>query len=102
MASGPPEVQVIRPSSGWVGLDWRELWRFRELLYFLTWRDISVRYKQTALGVAWAVLQPLFTMIVFSIFFGVLGGLNKKVDKVDGLEVPYYLFVFCGLLPLPL
>src|SRR5438128_2517160 len=65
---------VIRPSHGWVPIDLRAIWEFRELLFFLTWRDIKVRYKQTALGAAWAILQPTLTMIVFSIFFGRLAG----------------------------
>ena len=70
--SGDPggRTIVIRPATGWVPLRLRELWEYRELLYFLAWRDIKVRYKQTALGAAWAVLQPLFTMVVFSLFFG--------------------------------
>src|SRR5262245_23816716 len=76
----------IRASRGWKAMDLRELWRYRELLYFLTLRDIQLRYKQTALGVAWAVLQPLLTMAVFTIFFGKLGGLPS-----DGK--PYALFV---------
>ena len=68
-------VQVIRieRSQGWVALQLKELWAYRELLYFLIWRDVKVRYKQTALGVAWAIIQPVFTMIVFSLFFGRLG-----------------------------
>src|SRR6185437_3672305 len=61
---------VIRPRVGWTPVDWSELLHFRELLFFLVWRDIKVRYKQTVLGVAWAVLQPLFTMVVFSVIFG--------------------------------
>ena len=68
-------LTIIRPSTGWVPLRLRELWEYRELLYFLTWRDIKVRYKQTALGAAWAVIQPLFTMVVFSVFFGRLAKL---------------------------
>ena len=63
-------VTVIRPLKGWIPINLRELWAYRELLYFFTWRDIKVRYKQTLLGFAWAVIQPLFTMIVFSLFFG--------------------------------
>lgn len=70
----------------------RELWNYRELLYFLTWRDLKVHYKQTALGAAWAVIQPLFMMIVFSVFFGRLAGMPS-----DG--IPYPVFTFCGLLP---
>ena len=61
---------VIRPRSGWIAVDWRELWEARELLYFLVLRDVKVRYKQTVLGVAWAVLQPFFTMLVFTVIFG--------------------------------
>src|SRR4051812_33726706 len=85
-------VTVIESRSGWQALDLGELWRYRELLYFLTWRDVKVRYKQTVLGAAWAVLQPLMTMIVFSLFFGRLAGVPS-----DGL--PYPIFVFAGLLP---
>ena len=62
-----PEI-VVRPTSGWISLQLRDLWRYRELVFFLTWRDISVRYKQTVLGAAWAIIQPFFTMLVFSIF----------------------------------
>jgi len=83
---------IIRPSRGWAALDLAELWHYRELVYFLTWRDIQVRYKQTALGAAWAVIQPFFTMIVFSIFFGWLA----KIPS-DGL--PYPIFAYCALLP---
>jgi lipopolysaccharide transport system permease protein len=82
----------IRPSRGWKAVELRELWCYRELLYFLTLRDIQLRYKQTALGVAWAVIQPLLTMAVFTIFFGKLGGLPS-----DGK--PYALFVLAALLP---
>ncbi|MEP7336954.1 MAG: ABC transporter permease, partial [Acidobacteriota bacterium] len=63
-------VHRIEPSRGWVSLRLRELWEYRELLYFLTWRDIKVRYKQSLFGAAWAIIQPFFTMIVFSLFFG--------------------------------
>ena len=87
-----PGVLVIRPSKPWRALDLGEVWQYRELLFFLSWRDIKVRYKQTALGVAWAVLQPVFTMAVFSIFFGRLAG-------IPSAGVPYPIFAFCGLLP---
>ena len=83
---------IIRPSKGWVPLRLNELWEYRELLYFLVWRDIKVRYKQTALGAAWAIIQPFFTMVVFSIFFGRLAGIPS-----DG--VPYPIFAYCALLP---
>lgn len=88
---GPPET-VIRPAGGWRVVDVGELWRFRELLFFLVWRDVKVRYKQTVLGVAWAVLQPLMMMAVFTVFFGRLAGLPSG-------DVPYPLFVLAGLLP---
>ena len=90
--SAQAELLVIRPSRGWRTLNLSDLWRYRELLYFLVWKDVKVRYKQTALGVAWAVLQPFLTMVVFSIFFGRLAGLPS-----DGM--PYPVFVYCALLP---
>lgn len=83
---------TIRPSSGWAPIGFKELWEYRELLYFLVWRDIKVRYKQTALGAAWAIIQPLFMMAVFSLFFGRLGNMPS-----DG--IPYPIFVYCALLP---
>jgi lipopolysaccharide transport system permease protein len=83
---------LIRPSRGWVPLNLRDLWQYRELLYFLTWRDIKVRYKQTVLGAAWAVLQPFLTMVVFSVFFGGLA-------KVPSDGIPYPIFSYCALLP---
>ena len=88
------EIPVVRiePSRGWVSLRLHELWEFRELLYFLAWRDIKVRYKQTALGVAWAIIQPFFTMVIFSIFFGKLGRIPS-----DG--VPYPIFAYAALVP---
>src|SRR4030066_1949285 len=83
---------VIRPRKGWIPVNLRELWQFRDLLYFLSWRDIKVKYKQTALGVIWAVLQPLLTMVVFSILFG-------KLAKMPSEGIPYPVFVYAGLLP---
>ncbi len=85
-------VTQVRPSTGWAPLRLRELWEHRELLYFFMWRDVKVRYKQTVLGAAWAVLQPLLTMLLFSVVFGHLAGLPS-----DG--VPYPLLVYCGLVP---
>ena len=91
-----PAVEVpvthIRPSKGWISLNLRDLWEYRELAYFLTWRDIKVRYKQTVLGGAWAIIQPFFTMVVFSIFFGGLAGVPS-----DG--VPYPIFSYAALVP---
>ena len=82
----------IRPSSKWVALKLEDVWAYRELLYFLTWRDVKVRYKQTALGAAWAIIQPLFAMLIFALFFGKLAGMPS-----DG--IPYPIFAFVGLLP---
>jgi lipopolysaccharide transport system permease protein len=83
---------IIEPSKGWVALSLRELWNYRELIYFLGWREVKVRYKQTVLGVTWAVIQPLFTMLVFSLFFGRLAQMPS-----DG--IPYPLFILTALLP---
>jgi lipopolysaccharide transport system permease protein len=88
---GEPHIQ-IRPVRGWVGIPLRELWSSRELLYFLVWRDIKVRYKQTALGAAWAVLQPVFTMVVFSFLFG-------RLAQIPSDGVPYPIFSFAALVP---
>lgn len=82
----------IRPSKGWVALNLRDLWAYRELFYFLTWRDIKVRYKQTLLGASWAIIQPLFTMLLFTLFFG-------KLAKIPSDGVPYPIFAYAGLLP---
>lgn len=89
-----PEIPtlLIQPADGWTAIGLKELWEYRELLYFLTWRDIKVRYKQTALGAAWAVIQPLFMMLVFSLFFG-------KLAHVPSDGMPYPIFTFCALLP---
>jgi lipopolysaccharide transport system permease protein len=83
---------VIQPTGNWRLVSLKDLWAYRELLFFLTWRDVKVRYKQTALGAAWAILQPLFMMIIFTIFFGRLAG-------VDSAGIPYPLFALAGLVP---
>jgi lipopolysaccharide transport system permease protein len=97
----PPSVQeksvdvpemVIERRSGWQLIHLQELWRYRELLYFLVWRDVKVRYKQTVLGAAWAILQPLAMMLVFSLFFG-------RLAEMRSARIPYPLFFFSGLLP---
>jgi lipopolysaccharide transport system permease protein len=85
-------TSVIQPSVGWRSLDWQDLWQYRELLYFLSWRDIKVRYKQTVLGAAWAIIQPFFTMAVFSLFFG-------KLAKMPSDGIPYPLFAYAALVP---
>jgi lipopolysaccharide transport system permease protein len=92
LTAGDVPVVRIRPSRGWVTLGLRELYRYRELLYFFTWRDIKVRYKQTVLGAGWAILQPFLTMVVFSVFFGQFAGMPS-----DG--IPYPIFAYSALLP---
>ena len=87
----PLTVTTVRPSRGWLGVNLRELWRYRELIYFLIWRDVKVRYKQTLLGAAWAILKPFFSMVVFSVIFGTLA-------KIPTDEVPPPLFYYSGLL----
>jgi lipopolysaccharide transport system permease protein len=92
---------VIRPRRGWIAVDWRELWSHRELLYFLVWRDVKVRYKQAILGVAWAVLAPVLSVLVFTFIFGAKGfGANSKLPgPPDYPQLPTSLFIFAGLIP---
>src|SRR5689334_11172695 len=85
-------VTVIEPPRGWQLINIRELWRYRELLFFLIWRDVKVRYKQTLLGAGWAILQPVMMMVVFTLFFG-------RLAKLPAGDLPYPLFVLAGLLP---
>jgi lipopolysaccharide transport system permease protein len=87
-----PRKIIIRPTSGWAALNLRDLWVYRELVYFMTWRDLKVRYKQTLLGAGWAILQPFLTMVVFSIFFG-------NLAKVPSDGVPYPIFSYTALIP---
>ncbi len=87
----PPHIR-IQPSKGWVPLQFRELWLYRELLYFLTWRDVLIRYKQTILGALWAILQPVMQMVVFSLFFGRLANMPSE-------GIPYPIFNYAALLP---
>ena len=91
MESNAPVI-VVKPSKGWISLKLGELWEYKELLYFLAWRDIKVRYKQTVLGAAWAIVQPFFTMVVFSLFFG-------KLAKVPSDGIPYPIFAYAALVP---
>jgi lipopolysaccharide transport system permease protein len=91
-ASDSLPVILISRSRGWAALRLKDLWAYRELLYFLAWRDVKVRYKQAVLGAAWAVLQPLFTMIVFTVIFG-------RLAKIPSDGLPYPIFVYCALLP---
>ena len=90
VAAAEVPVTRIRPTRGWASLKLRDIWAYRELLYFLTWRDIKVRYKQTVIGAAWAILQPLIGMLIFTIFFG--GLLNVPSD-----DIPYPLFAYSGM-----
>jgi lipopolysaccharide transport system permease protein len=87
-----PELVVIKPVKGWAPLNLKDLWIYRELIYFLTWRDLKVRYKQSVLGVLWAILKPFMNMVVFSIFFGTLA-------KVPSDGIPYPIFAYVALLP---
>lgn len=86
---------VLRARRGWQPIDLQDLWRYRDLLWFLALRDIQVRYKQTVLGVAWAVLQPVASMVVFAVFFGYLGGIGKRIEN----GIPYAIYTFVALLP---
>jgi lipopolysaccharide transport system permease protein len=83
---------VIEPKKSWSAVDLRDLWRYRELFYFLTWRDVKVRYKQTTLGAAWAIIQPVLNMLLFTVLFG-------KLARMPSDNIPYPLFAFSGLLP---
>ena len=88
----PLPQTIIKPRKGWLWVNWREIWKYRELLFFLTWRDVKVRYKQTVLGFLWAFIQPFLKMVVFSIIFG-------RLAKMDSEGFPYPIFVYAGLLP---
>lgn len=90
--TAPSPHLIIHPPRGWEGLGVRDLWRYRELIYFLTWRDVKVRYKQTVLGATWAILQPVLTMLIFSIIFGELARLPSE-------GIPYPIFTYTALLP---
>ena len=90
-SSGQPSIWIDADARG-AGLGLRELWAYRELLYFLTWRDIKIRYKQTALGAAWAIIQPLFAMLLFTLFFG-------RLARIPSDGIPYPVFAYAGLLP---
>jgi len=90
--AAPAPIFRIAPPRGWLDINFREVWASRELLYFFVWRDIKVRYKQTAIGAAWAVIQPFMTMVAFSLFFG-------KLAKMDSHGLPYPVFYYSALLP---
>jgi len=92
MTNSTIPITIIEPKKGWIPVDLKEIWDYRELLYFLTKRDIKVRYKQTVLGGLWAIIQPVFTMLVFTLFFG-------RLAKMPSDGIPYPIFVYVGLLP---
>lgn len=92
MSNSTIPITIIEPKKGWIPVDLKEIWNYRELLYFLTKRDIKVRYKQTVLGGLWAIIQPVFTMVVFTLFFG-------RLAKMPSDGIPYPIFVYAGLLP---
>ena len=92
MSNSTIPITIIEPKKGWIPIDLKEIWNYRELLYFLTKRDIKVRYKQTVLGGLWAIIQPVFTMVVFTLFFG-------RLAKMPSDGIPYPIFVYAGLLP---
>jgi lipopolysaccharide transport system permease protein len=92
MTNSTIPITIIEPKKGWIPIDLKEIWNYRELLYFLTKRDIKVRYKQTVLGGLWAIIQPVFTMVVFTLFFG-------RLAKMPSDGIPYPIFVYAGLLP---
>ena len=92
LASLAPELTIIEASSGWRLIDWRELWRYRDLFYFLVWRNVKVRYAQSVLGLGWAVIRPVFSMIVFSVVFG-------RLAKIASDGVPYAVFSYAALVP---
>jgi len=91
-ASRAEETLILKPTKGWISLNFRDLWRYRELVYFLTWRDILVRYKQTLLGAAWAIIEPLMQMVVFNFLFGNMANISTG-------EIPRTIFTFSALLP---
>ena len=96
-AHDPSKYQelVIKPRPGWIAIDWKEIWGYRELLYFLVWRDVKVKYKQAILGFAWAVLAPLISVSIYTLVFGRAGGFAKHVPP----GVPYSVFIFAGMIP---
>ena len=86
------KVTIIKPRTGWQAINWQELWWYKDLFYFLVWREIKTRYAQSVLGIGWAVIQPLFSMIIFTIVFG-------NLAKIDSNGVPYAIFSFTALVP---
>ncbi len=111
MTSNPPSIQgptepdetpefEIRARRGWVAIDFNELLHYRELLYFLIWRDVKVRYKQTVLGAAWAILQPVMNVIIQTVIFGTVAGFASKLpEELKARHIPYSLFNYAGILP---
>jgi len=94
-----PQDLVIQAKKGWIAIDWAEMYRYRELLFFLIWRDVKVRYKQSVLGAAWAVIVPLLNCLIFTVIFHVLFHIGKDMRNGAGQLVPYAIFVYAALLP---
>jgi lipopolysaccharide transport system permease protein len=94
-----PQDLVIQAKKGWIAIDWAEMYRYRELLYFLIWRDVKVRYKQSVLGVAWAVIVPVLNMLIFTVIFDRIFNLGKGIPLVNGTHPPYAVYVYAALLP---
>jgi lipopolysaccharide transport system permease protein len=94
-----PQDLVIQAKKGWIAIDWAEMYRYRELLFFLIWRDVKVRYKQSVLGAAWAVIVPLLNCLIFTVIFHVLFGIGKDMKNAYGDLIPYAIFVYAALLP---
>src|ERR1700712_2352192 len=95
----PGQELVIQPRKGWIAIDWAEMFRYRELLGFLIWRDVKVRYKQSVLGIAWAVLVPFLNMLVFTVIFNGIFHLGKDLKTPEGRLLPYAILVYAALLP---
>jgi lipopolysaccharide transport system permease protein len=93
-----PEM-IIRPRKGWIGIDWKELWRFRELMFFLVWRDVKVRYKQAALGFAWAIFVPLLMVTIYTFIFGRAGGMSQFIPPELQKPGGYSVYIFAGIIP---
>jgi lipopolysaccharide transport system permease protein len=94
-----PQELVIQAKKGWIAIDWAEMIRYRELLLFLIWRDVKVRYKQSVLGAAWAIIVPLLNCLIFTVIFHVLFGIGQDMRNANGELIPYAIFVYAALLP---
>ena len=98
-AQSSTQELIIQPKRGWIAIDWAEMYRYRELLAFLVWRDVKVRYKQSILGVAWAVIVPVMNMLIFTVIFHMILNIGKDMKSDSGALIPYAIFVYTALLP---